>query len=107
MRRRAAALSALVLIASAAAIPASAGVIHVEMKGIGFAPLKVSARVGDTVEWNNRDFVAHTATARGGSWDINLPPGKSGRAVMSKAGRLAYYCRFHPNMTAEIDVAPK
>jgi plastocyanin len=26
----------------------------------------VSAQVGDTIEWTNADFVAHTATARDG-----------------------------------------
>jgi len=32
---------------------------------------------------------------------------RGGRTVLKKAGKIAYYCRFHPNMTAEIDVAAK
>lgn len=94
-------------IAIAAASPAAAAVVKVEMKGIGFAPAKISAKVGDTVEWTNRDFVVHSATARDKSWDVSIPANKSGRAVMKKAGKIAYYCRYHPNMTGEIDVAAK
>jgi plastocyanin len=94
-------------IALAAASPTAAAVVKIEIKGIAFPPAKASAKVGDTVEWTNKDFVAHTATARDKSFDVILPPGKSGRAMLKKAGKIAYYCRYHPNMTAEIDVAPK
>jgi plastocyanin len=31
----------------------------------------------------------------------------SGRVVLKKAGEVAYYCRFHPNMTANITVAER
>lgn len=108
MRRAGAALSTLLLLlGSAAASPAAAATVRVEVKGIAFAPAKAAARVGDTIEWTNKDFVVHSATARRGGWDVNLPPGKSGRTVLIKAGKVAYYCRYHPNMTGEIDVAPK
>jgi plastocyanin len=106
MKRWVAAFCGLLFLAPATAFPAAAGVLHVEAKGIGFAPAKLSAKIGDTIEWTNKDFVTHTATARNGAWDVNLPPNKSGRTVLKKAGGVAYYCRFHPNMTAEIDVAP-
>jgi len=105
MRRAAAAFFCLCLIPPVAAFPAFAKVIHVEAKGIGFAPAKLSAKVGDTIEWSNRDFVTHSVTARNGGWDVSLLAGKSGRTVLNKAGRVAYYCRFHPNMTGEIDVS--
>lgn len=95
------------VIALAAAAPAAAGVIHVDMKNIGFLPVKIAAKVGDTIEWKNSDFVVHTATARDHSFDVNLPANKTGSTVLKKAGKIAYYCRFHPNMTGEIDVAAK
>jgi plastocyanin len=98
---------AIFVILPAAAIPAAARVIHVEMKGIGFAPAKVAAKVGDTIEWSNKDFVAHTATARDHSFDVTIPANKTASMVLKKPGRIAYYCRFHPNMTAEIDVSAK
>jgi plastocyanin len=94
-------------IAFAAASPAAAAVVKIEIKGIAFPPAKATAKVGDTVEWTNKDFVAHTATARDKSFDVNLPPAKSGRTVLKKPGKIAYYCRYHPNMTAEIDVSAK
>jgi len=108
MRFRLASRVAVLAIALAAAEPVvAAGVVHVDMKGIGFTPAKISAKVGDIVEWTNRDFVVHSATARDNSFDVNVTASKSGRTVIKKAGKIAYYCRYHPNMTAEIDVVAK
>jgi plastocyanin len=107
MRRGTSAVISLFTIALAAASPAAAAVVKVEMKGIGFSPAKVAAKVGDTIEWTNRDFVVHSATARDKSWDVDIQANKSGRTVMKKAGKIAYYCRYHPNMTGEIDVSAK
>jgi plastocyanin len=45
--------------------PAMAGeTIRVTMSKLKLDPPQVSAHVGDTIEWTNSDFVAHTATAR-------------------------------------------
>src|ERR1041385_5650703 len=97
-------LSAVFVAALAAAGPAAAAVVKVEIKGVAFPPGKIQAKVGDTVEWSNKDFVAHTATARDGSFNVDLPPNKTGKAVLKKAGKIEYYCRYHPTMKAEIDV---
>jgi plastocyanin len=78
----------------------------VAMKGIAFAPKQVTVHVGDTLEWANQDIVAHTATAKDKSWDVNVLPGKSARMVMKAAGTFDYICRYHPNMTGEIIVEP-
>ena len=64
MRRRVSTVVSLFAVAMAAASPAAAAVVKVEMKGIGFTPAKISAKVGDTIEWTNKDFVVHSATAR-------------------------------------------
>lgn len=74
------------------------------MVNVAFAPANISARVGDTVEWLNKDFVAHTATARGGGWEVNLAPGASGHVALKKAGTIEYYCRLHPNMKGRISI---
>ncbi len=89
-------------------VPAlSAGTTHrVAMESVDYAPKRVTVRVGDTVEWTNKDIVAHTATARDRSWDVNVLPGKTGRMVMKVPGTLAYFCRYHPNMTGEIVIEP-
>jgi len=71
---------------------------------MAFADVPASARVGDTVEWSNRDIVAHTATARDECFDVVILPGKTGRTVLRKAGKTRFYCRYHPGMVGEIDV---
>jgi len=86
---------------------ASAADIRIEVKGLAFAPAEVTSHIGDAIEWVNDDFVAHTATARGGQWDVKLPPQASGRTVIKSAGKVEYYCRYHPNMKAVITVEPK
>jgi plastocyanin len=75
--------------------------IQVTIRDLGFLPDRIEARVGDTVEWINKDILAHTATAQG-RWDVTIPPSGTGRVVLKTAGDVAYYCRFHPNMTANI-----
>src|SRR5829696_577663 len=71
------------------------------MKGIAFEPKQVTVHVGDTLEWANQDIVAHTATAKDKSWDVNVLPKKNGRMVMKATGTFDYICRYHPNMTGE------
>ena len=69
------------------------------------SPAEASAKGGDTIEWINKDIVAHTATARNGDWDVTMPPKKTGALVLKKAGMIDYYCRFHPNMKATLAVS--
>jgi plastocyanin len=101
--RRILSLAALILGAS---VSARAATIQISMENLEIAPAQASARVGDTVEWTNKDVLAHTATARNGDFDVTLQPKKSGNVVLKKAGTIDYYCRFHPNMKATLTVAP-
>jgi plastocyanin len=87
-------------------VPAHAATIQITMENLVISPAEVSAKVGDTVEWINKDILAHTATARNGEWDVMLPPKKTGTLVLKKAGTVDYYCRFHPNMKATLVIAP-
>ena len=61
--------------------------------------------VGDIVEWTNHDILAHTATGKDKSWEVNLPPGATGRYEVEAAGAIDYFCRFHPNMRGRIEAA--
>ena len=70
------------------------------------SPAEASAKVGDTIEWINKDVFAHTATARNGDFDVTMPPKKTVTSVLKKAGTVEYYCRFHPNMKAVLTIAP-
>jgi len=87
------------------AAPARAGeVVEVKIDQLAYAPTKITAQVGDTVEWKNGDFVAHTATATGGAFDVMIPAGATRRLLLKEAGSFPYYCRFHPNMQGELTV---
>lgn len=84
---------------------ARAEVIQIKIADLAFTPSQVTAHVGDTVEWVNGDFVAHTATARNGAWDVMIPPKSSKSVVLKARGTVDYYCRFHPQMIGKITVA--
>jgi plastocyanin len=90
----------------AISVPADAATIQITMENLVISPAEASAKVGDTIEWINKDIFAHTATARNGDWDVAMPPKKTVTSVVRKAGRVEYYCRFHPNMKATLVVAP-
>ena len=94
------------LMLGAMAIPAHAATIQVVMENLVVSPAEVSAKVGDTVEWINKDIFAHTATARNGDFDVTMPPKKTVTSVLKKAGTVEYFCRFHPNMKAVLTIAP-
>ncbi|WEK51794.1 MAG: cupredoxin domain-containing protein [Candidatus Kaistia colombiensis] len=83
---------------------AAAETITVQVAKLTFVPASVTAKVGDTIEWVNDDFVAHTATAADKSFDVSLAPGKTGSVVVKRAGEIAYSCRFHPMMKGTIEV---
>ena len=94
------------LLFGAMAAPAQTATIQITSTDLVFAPAEVSARVGDTIEWINKDVFAHTATARDGDFDVMMPPKRTVTSVLKKAGTIEYYCRFHPNMKAVLTIAP-
>lgn len=64
-------------------VPSRAETIQVVIDKLVFSPAEISVKVGDTIEWVNKDRLAHTATVKGG-WEVMIPAGKSG----SGNGRL-------------------
>jgi plastocyanin len=89
---------------STMAVPTRATTIQIVMENLVISPAEASAKVGDTIEWTNKDIVAHTATADNGDFNLMLPPHKTGAFVLRKAGTVQYYCRFHPNMKATLKI---
>ena len=87
-------------------VSAHAATVQITMENLVISPAEASAKVGDTVEWINKDIFAHTATAQNGDWDVTMPPKKTVTSVLKKAGTIEYYCRFHPNMKATLTVTP-
>ena len=84
----------------------AAEVIRVDIKDMAFSPAAFTAHVEDTIEWINDDFVAHSATARNGDWDVNVPAHQTRRLLIQRPGTVAYYCRFHPTMKGEAQIGP-
>jgi plastocyanin len=95
----------MVMVWGMTSVPAQAETIQVTIDKLVFSPVEIKAKVGDTIAWNNKDIVAHTATVRGG-FDIMIEANKSASLVLTKPGVVDYYCRFHPNMKGRITVTP-
>jgi plastocyanin len=87
-------------------IPGHAATIQITMENLVIAPAETPAKVGDTIEWVNKDVFAHTATARNGDFDVTMPPKTTMTLVLKNAGTIDYYCRFHPNMKAALKIEP-
>lgn len=83
----------------------AAETIRIRIEDLAYTPQHVAAHVGDAVEWTSRDYVAHTATARNREWDVVIPSGGIGRVMLTHAGKVEYYCQYHPNMQGSISVA--
>jgi plastocyanin len=99
-------LAIAALLFGAIAVSAQGATIQITMQDLVFAPAEVSAKVGDTIEWINKDAFVHTATARNGDFDVTMAPKKTVTSVLKKAGSVEYYCRYHPNMKAMLTIAP-
>ncbi len=99
----------IALIASAVlgfSVSARAETIQITIDKLVFTPAEVSVKVGDTIEWINKDALVHTATATSGDWNVNIPGNQRGQIVLKKPGAADYYCKLHPNMKGRIVVAP-
>lgn len=96
-----ASLAALLPAPLGAAAPRTHVVVIDKMK---FGPVP-QLHVGDTIVWVNRDILKHTATARDGSFNIDLPAGAKAQMRVTKAGAIAFYCRYHPGMRGTLAVA--
>jgi plastocyanin len=85
----------------ASAAPRTHGVVIDKMK---FGPMPGGLHAGDRIVWVNKDMFRHTATAKDGSFDIDLKPGATGVTIV-KAGAISVTCRYHPGMRAMLKVA--
>jgi plastocyanin len=71
-----------------------------------YKPETITVPTGATVEFDNKDSTAHTATStESGAFESGaIQPGESGSITLRKAGTFAYYCAFHPFMKGKIVV---
>ncbi len=78
---------------------------RVYIEDMQFSPAKLQVRFGDTITWINNDFIPHTATAVDKSWNSkNLAKGEEFSLIVSDNTVLDYYCFYHPNMIAKIEI---
>ena len=100
------AVAAAVLALPPASPAAAANTVHtIIIDKMKFGPAPAGLRSGDTIIWVNRDMFKHSATARDKSFNIELPPGASGKTVIRHSGTIAFYCVYHPGMTGSLSVA--
>jgi plastocyanin len=93
--------------ATAASEEKSAGkhLHHISVGDSKFDPPSLEVQLGDSVEFANADFIAHTATAKDGTFDTRkIDGGGSKRIVAKKKGTFPYYCRYHNGMTGTLVV---
>lgn len=85
-----------------AAGAATAPRVHVVViDKMAFGPMPADVRAGDIIEWANQGILEHSATARDGSFDVDLKPGATAR-MTAKAGTFVVFCKFHPTMQANL-----
>ena len=90
MRRILVLLPGLVL-ALAAASPATAATKDIRIVKAGFSPASVQINIGDTVRWTNRDTVNHQVVSdRGAFVSPILAPGRSFSFTLRAAGTYRY-----------------
>ena len=76
--------------------------VQITISGIAFAEVKQPLTVGDTIEWINKDVVAHTATAKNKDWRVLIPENGKATLALKKPGTVDYFCEYHPNMTGRL-----
>ena len=76
----------------------------VVMEGTSFEPAALTVTLGDSIEWVNRDFFPHTATASDAFDSGIVPAGKSWTHTPAEKGEASYACTLHPTMKGTLRV---
>ncbi|MDH4984936.1 cupredoxin domain-containing protein [Aminobacter anthyllidis] len=77
--------------------------IQVVIDKLVFTPATITAKVGDTIEWINKDPIVHTATVKD-AWEVMIPAKKMVSQHLDKPEAVDFHCRFHPNMKGRLTV---
>ncbi|MDB4905223.1 MAG: copper-binding protein [Gemmatimonadetes bacterium] len=107
MRLRAAAAGVAVMVTGAVApAPRRAPAMHVvRITEFRFQPETLTIAAGDSVRWENRDILPHTATAGDSSFATpELSTGTSSLDYAPVAGDHPYHCDAHPVMRGMLTV---
>lgn len=85
----------------AVAAPRNHVVVIDKMK---FGAMPAGVRAGDRITWVNKDLFRHTASAKDGSFNVDLMPGARASVTLRKPGAISVGCRYHPGMKAVLKV---
>jgi len=72
------------------------------IENMKFIPTDFDVKIGDTVEWINKDSVKHTVTFEDARFDVQVAPGESVIYTFETAGEARYFCAFHPGMAGSV-----
>ena len=93
---------------AAAAQPSSVGTAsaQVTIQALKYSPETIEIRKGETVEWINNDLAPHTVTSQAADTFNSgaIDPDSSWSHTFSQPGTFPYYCTFHPEMKATVNV---
>jgi plastocyanin len=95
---------AMLLVAATAAQAADHQITIVNMK---YSPARVSAKIGDTLTFVNKDTVTHEVYSSTPGFGINLGDIKTGETTvmtLRQKGRFDVECGIHPNMPLRVSV---
>lgn len=79
----------------------------IEQRNMKFAPMVLTVRVGDTVDFPNHDKAWHNVYSKGGANDFDLglyAPGSSRSKKFNNPGVSRILCNAHPDMEAFVVV---
>lgn len=78
----------------------------VTIDATSYSPATLTIAPGDSVVWENKDLIPHTATSKTrGQFDSgDIAPGKSWKHTFKTAGAFDYVCIYHPPMKGKLEV---
>lgn len=82
----------------------------VQMRSLAFSPATVRIKVGQTIEWINRDEVTHNVTSDDGTTiqSGDFGPGGKFEYTPKLAGTITFFCTIHSTtMRGRIIVRPR
>jgi plastocyanin len=80
--------------------------VTVVMRDFKYHPARLTVKAGTGVRWRNADSSPHTATAKGLN-TRTVSEGRSATLTLTRPGRYAYACVFHPFMHGTVVVTSR
>jgi plastocyanin len=83
----------------------SAANAEVKIDNFSFGPETLTAPVGATVTWTNKDDIPHTTVSTDGAFKSKvMDTDEKFSYTFTKPGTYSYFCSVHPKMTGKVVV---